>query len=257
MIKLLKCEYKKTRRRYVFLTALAMTVIAGVWAFYGKYSGESGNFIMENGYMMFLYQLPLINSIFFPLMSVIIASRLCDIEHKGANFKQICTLTDRGKIFDAKLIYGLAILMICVLLFWAATLIVGKAIGFRDEISIKLYLMYLLFTLAPTAAIYIFQHGLSMIFKNQAIPFFIGILGEFAGLFSMFLPQLPWFRKSILWGYYGALQFVGMFGWTKETRYSTAYFEIMGFDWTAFITIIVAAIAMYVIGRKIFCKKEI
>ena len=255
-MKLLKCEYLKTRRRYIFMTALVLTALAGIWAFYGDY-GDKNSFTMQNGYMLFLYQFPLVNTIFFPVLAIIIASRLCDIEHKGKTLKLICTLTDKRKIFDTKLIYGMSIVLFSVILLWCATLIFGKIIGFAGEIPIKLYLLYLLFTIMPTSAIYIFQHSLSMIFRNQAVSFFVGILGEFVGLFSLFLPQFPFLRKSILWGYYGALQFVGFFGWTKETRYDTAYLEVMEIDWTAFAGLIVATIMIYIIGRKIFCEKEL
>ena len=46
----------------------------------------------------------------------------------------------------------------------------------------------------------------------------------------MLLPQFLLFRKSILWGYYGVLQFVGLFGYTKETRYDAAYMEVIDID---------------------------
>lgn len=253
MMKLLRCEYKKTRRRYIFPAALIITALAIVWALHGDLT----DFILKNGYMMFLYQLPLVCSIFFPLLSIVIASRLSDIEHKGNNLKQICTLSDKGKIFDAKLFYGLVITLSMVIIFWLSAIIYGKAVGFDGEIPIKLYLMFLLFIITPTTAIYIFQHSMSMIFKNQAIAFFVGILGEFAGLFSMFLPQLPWLRRSLIWGYYGALQFVGMFGWTKETRYDTVYYEVMDISWASFAVLILATAAIYIIGRKIFCKSEV
>lgn len=257
MIRLLKCEYKKTRRRYIFLTAVIMTVLLLVWALYGNYSGDNGNFIMQNGWLMFLYQLPLTNAIFFPLLAIIIASRLADIEHKGNNFKIICTITEKKKLYDAKLLYGIGIMVFSVIMFWTVTVIFGRLIGFAGEIPIKLYLLYLLFILTPTIAVYIFQHSLSMIFKNQAIAFFIGILGEFVGVFSMFLPSLPYLRRSVLWGYYGVLQFVGMFGWSKETRYENVYFEIMDIDWKSFLILTAAAVVIYLIGRRIFCEREV
>ena len=109
----------------------------------------------------------------------------------------------------------------------------------------------------PTVVIYIFQHSLSIIFKNQAVAFFVGIIGEFAGIFSMFLPNVPFLRKSLLWGYYGVLQFVGLFGWTKETRYENAYFDIMPIDWTFFWVLSAAGIIIYFAGKRIFCKREV
>lgn len=253
MIKLLKCEFMKTRRRYIFLTAIVITVAELLWVLYGKYNG----FVKENGWMMSLYQLPLVNSIFMPIMSIIISSRLADTEHKGMMFKHLAAISDKGRIFDAKFIYGMSIVLICCLLNWIITIIFGYYIGFSGDVPIKLYLLYLLFTITPTISVYIFQHTLAMLFKNQAVTFFSGIIGTFIGLFSMFLPQLPMMRKLFIWGYYGVLQFVGLFGWTKETRYDTAYFEVMGIDWTFFAVLILISIAMYILGRYLFSRKEV
>lgn len=253
MIKLLQCEFKKTRGRYIFITSIMITVAELVWVLRGNY----GDFMLENGWMAFLYQLPLINAIFMPLLSIIISSRVCDIEHKGAMLKTLAVIVEKGKIYDAKFIYGLLIVLCCNIISWIATIIGGYVIGFHGNVPMKLYLIYLLFTITPTIAIYIFQHTLSILFKNQAVTFFAGIIGTFGGLFSMFLPQLPWIRKSLLWGYYGVLQFVGLFGWSKETRYANAYFEVMGFDWTFFIVLLCASILIYIIGRKLFVRKEL
>jgi len=257
MMRLLRCEYKKTRGRYIFVTAFILTAMAAVVALRGDYTGENSLFIMENGYMMFLYQLPMVNAIFFPILAMVIASRLCDLEHKGNNLKMLCTMTDKGRLFDAKLGYGLGIVLFCVLLYWAVCLLTAKLLGFAGAVPWKLELMYLLFTLVPTAAIYLFQHVLSLLMKNQAVALCVGAFGEFAGLFSMFLPQLPWLRCSLLWGYYGALQFVGLFGWEKETRYANAYFEFMGYDWLAFAILCAATAAVYLLGKQLFVRKEV
>ncbi len=253
MIRLLQCEWKKTRRRWIFATALVLIAAQLCWALYGNYN----DFTLQNGWMMFLYQLPLINAIFLPLLSVIIASRLCDIEHKGVMLKQLSVICDKGKIYDAKLLYGLLIVLIGTVLTWIVTIVFGICIGFGGTLPINLYLIYLIFTLVPTIEVYIFQHTLSLLFKNQAIPFFTGAIGTFAGLFSMFLPNIAWLRKALIWGHYGALQFVGLFGYTKETRYAEAYFEVMGIDWTFCLIALGISIALYIIGRTIFCKKEV
>lgn len=253
MIRLIKCEYRKTRGRYVFLTALALTAVSLSWGLYGKY----GDFEIRNGWMCFLYQLPLINAIFMPILTIVIASRLCDIEHKGAMFKQLLAIVPKGKVYDAKLLYGVFMIVICTLIHWGVTIAFGYFKGFGGSVPLKLYLIYLLFTLVPSITIYLFQHTLSIVFPNQAVAFFAGIIGAFVGLFSMFLPPFPVLSKLILWRYYGTLQFVGLFGWTKEERYANAYFEVMGFDWTAFWILVVACMVMYIAGKILFCRKEV
>ncbi len=72
--------------------------------------------MLRLGWMANLYELPLINSIFMPLLSIIVSSRLCDIEHKGSMLKQLAVTKKRGQIYDAKLLYGLAIMLFCVAL---------------------------------------------------------------------------------------------------------------------------------------------
>ena len=253
MIKLLKCEYMKTRRRYVFLTALVITAAMLLWI----YPRHQGADLLRLGWLANLYELPLINSIFMPLLSIIVSSRLCDIEHKGSMLKQLAVTKRRGQIYDAKFLYGLAIMLFCVVLSWGTTIAFGYIAGFDGDVPINLYLLYLLLTAVPTVAVYIFQHALSLCFKNQAVTFFSGAIGTFFGTFSMFLPQLPWLRRALIWGGYGALSFVGLFDWTKEDRYKFAHFDVMGVDWKYFIALIFACVAMYVIGRKIFKRKEL
>ena len=253
MIKLLLCEYKKTRRLYILLTAFAITAIQIVWSAYGNYNND----VLKNGYMMFLYELPLVNAIFLPIMTIVISSRLCDTEHKGLMLKHLCAIAPKGKIYDAKLIFGLSIMIVCIIISWVSIIIFGKYIGFMDKFPLKLYLLYLLFTTVPTIALYIFQHILSLCFKNQAIGLFTGVLGEFIGIFSMFLPQFPMLRRLTPWGYYGVLQFVGMFGWSKETRMKNIYFQTMDIDWTFFIVIVLISFVTYLIGKRIFIKKEV
>ncbi len=254
MITLLQCEYKKTRKCYIFLMALAITAAQLFWVLQGNYTDT---FLLENGFLMFLYQLPLANAIFLPLLTIVVSSRLCDIEHKGNMFKQLSVITEKGTLYDSKFIYGLVIVLFCVLINWGTTILFGYINGFSGNVPMRLYLLYLMFTITPTISIYIFEHTLSILFKNQAVPFFAGIIGTFIGLFSMFLPQYPILRKLFLWGYYGALQFVGLYGWTKETRYENAYFSVLEIDWIAFFVLIAASILMYVTGRYLFCKKEI
>ena len=72
MIKLIKCEYMKTKRKHIFLTTFALLVLMGMWAFYGTSSKDMSDFIRQNGYTMFLYQFPLVNAIFFPLLCTVI-----------------------------------------------------------------------------------------------------------------------------------------------------------------------------------------
>lgn len=253
MRSLLQCEYRKTRRRYLLLTMLGITIVELVWALYGDYTP----FNIKNGWLMFLYQFPLYNAIFLPILSIVISSRLCDIEHKGLMLNQLGAMIEKEKLYDAKLLYGLGIVISSVLFSWLLLILFGMYMGFAGKIPWKLYLLYLLFTVVPTVIVYTLQHTLSLLFKNQAVTFFTGIIGEFCGVFALFLPYYPLLRKLFPWGYYGALQFVGMFGWSRETKMKNVYFAVMDIDWNFFWIQLVIGVLLYLIGRKLFCEREV
>lgn len=252
MMKLLKCEFMKTRRRYIVVTALLLTTLGLCWGLYGNYN----DFIIKNGWMEFLYTFPVINTIFLPLLAVIVSSRLADTEHKGAMIRQMSVVCGKGRLYDVKFIYGLLIMTMCVIFSWAATIIFGLYMKFLGNVPLDLYAAYFAFTIAPAIEIYIIQHILTMLLKNQAVTFSVGIIGTFAGLFSMFLPNIPMLRSLLPWGHFGALSFVGLFGYTKTERYQNAYFENMGMNWTMFFIIIAVCIVLYAAGRKLFLEKE-
>ena len=75
-------------------------------------------------------------------------------------------------------------------------------------------------------------------------------------VFQVLFCEIQPLPLNVLWGYYGALQFVGLFGWDKETRYDHAYFAVLPLDWTAFALLIGLMILTYVIGKYIFSRKE-
>ena len=253
MTTLLLCEHRKTKRKYLFLTALAVTALQVGWGLHGRYNADA----LKWGWMIFLYQLPLVNTIFMPFLTIIISSRLADIEHKGVMIKQLAVITDKGKIYDAKLIYGLCITLLCSLAGWGITIAFGYFKGFAGALPLRLYALYLLFTIVPTAAVYCFQHALSLLYKNQAVTFFAGVIGTFIGLFSMFLPPLPLLRSLLPWCGYGALSFVGMFGWTKETRMKYVSYEMTDINWVGFGILCAMCIILYIVGRTLFCRKEV
>ena len=132
-MKLLKCEYLKTRKRYVWLTALIITVFCLIWTLHGNYN----DFILDNGWMMFLYQLPIINTLFLPILAMVIASRLADIEHKGVMLKQLCPIAKKGRLFDAKLLYGLLIMTVSLVIMYGGIVVCCKFIGFRSEFEAR------------------------------------------------------------------------------------------------------------------------
>ena len=250
MIALWKAEYQKTRRRYLLLFVLAITAVALVWTLHGKLSEDA----IEKGWYMLLYQMPVVNVLILPMMAMMISARLGDLEHKNNMLKQLCCLTERGKLYDAKMLYGLGLMLTGILLEWLGIIADGFfRHHFGGSFLLKEYLLLLLFTIAPSFAVYMLQYAIALCCAKPAVPYIVGIIGEFLGILSMFLPY-PVLYYGTPWGYYGALMLIGS-EYDRATRISTYFYREI--NWGGFAAIMVMAAVFYIVGKTAFCRKEI
>lgn len=250
MIALWKAEYQKTRGRHLFLFVFAMSAVALACVVGGNLSEDA----IAKGWYMLLYQMPLINALMLPVMAMLLSFRLGDLEHKNGMFKQLCCITEKGKLFDAKLLYGFGLMLIGIVIQWCGIIADGLfRHHFGGSFLWKEYLLLLLFTIAPTAAIYVLQHVVVMCCAKPTVPYAVGIIGEFAGVLSLFLPY-EWFSNMMPWGYYGALILIRA-DYDRATRISTYYYREV--NWGGFAAVSLMTIVFYVVGRMIFCRKEV
>lgn len=249
MIKAIAMEFRKIRRRRVWAIVAALVFVQILWSLWGVQRMDAHD--LSQGWMHFLYQFPLLNSIMMPVIAAVVASRLCDIEHKGQMFKIINTVMPAQRLFAAKFFCGALYMLAAVILQLVVIVAVGYATGFDGNPPSDKLLYYLLFTTAVNLTILLLQQVLSLLFKNQMVPLTVGIIGSFAGLFIMYFPQS--LERLLLWGYYGVLMFVGM-DWDRTTRITDFYYVPV--DWTGFITLSVMFFIIYIIGRTLFIRKE-
>jgi ABC-type transport system involved in multi-copper enzyme maturation permease subunit len=242
-------EFYKTRRRRIWVIVAAMIFVQMLWSMWGV--GRMDAHDLAEGWMFFLYKLPLLNSIMMPVIAAVVASRLCDIEHKGQTLKLLNTVMPAGRLFAAKFICGALYLLAAVLLQIAVMVVTGCAAGFEGNPPLGKLLLYLLFTMAATLTILLLQQVLSLLFANQMISLSVGLVGGLAGLFTMFFPQ--GLERFLLWGYYGVLMLVGM-DWDAGTRIMDLHYTPV--DWAGFFTLAVLFCALYMIGRTLFVRKE-
>lgn len=250
MRKLLTAEYRKTRGRYLGLTVLGLTAAEVLWLLGGKLKEDA----ILKGWMMMLYQQPLVNALFLPVLIIIVTTRLGDLEYKNDMLGVLCCMAEKKSLFDAKLIYGGVLVFFSIILQFICMIGFGFFKHFGGRMPVKEYLYLFLFTLTPSLLLYLIQHTLALCCKKPMMPFLVGIIGEFAGVLSMFLPQIPFLRKILPWGHYGELMFVGM-DYDKTTRIATYYYMDIG--WDMFFVMLFLAVIFYFIGREIFCRREI
>lgn len=249
MIRALAMEFQKIRRRKVWVIVAALISVQILWSLWGVRGMDAHD--LSQGWIYFLYQFPLLNSIMMPVVAAVVASRLCDIEHKGQTLKLLITVMPAGRLFAAKFLCGALYMLATALLQIIVIVASGYAIGFEGNPPLDKLLYYLLFTTAVNLTILLLQQVLSLLYRNQMIPLAVGIVGSFAGLFIMFFPQN--LARFLLWGYYGVLMFVGM-DWDRATRITDFYYAPI--DWAGVVTLIIMFCAIYIIGRALFIRKE-
>ena len=227
----------------------AMIMVQILWSIWGVRRMDAHE--LSQGWMFFLYQFPLLNSIMMPVIAAVVASRLCDIEHKGQMLKLLNTVMPAGRLFAAKFLCGALYMLAAVLLQLIVIVAVGYAVGFMGAPPFDKLFYYLLFTTAVNLTILLLQQVLSLLFVNQMVPLTVGLIGGLSGLFIMFFPQN--LERLLLWGYYGVLMFVGM-NWDRATRITDFYYAPV--NWAGFITLAVMFCVIYIIGRTLFVRKE-
>ncbi len=249
MMKALGTEFYKTRRRWVWAIVAALIFVQLLWALWTLRNMDTRD--LQQGWIACLYRFPLLNSVMMPVIAAVAASRLSDVEHKGRALKLLETVIPAGKLFGAKFLCGAFYMVAAAVLQILVMVFMGYIKGFAGGPPYDKLLYYLLFTTAVNLTILLLQQVLSLLFINQAVSFAVGLIGGFAGLFSLFFPQE--LGRFLLWGYYGVLMLVRM-DWDKDTRVVDYYY--IPVDWTGFVVLTFMFCAIYIIGRTLFVRKE-
>lgn len=249
-MKALLMEFKKTHRRKIWVIIAALIGVELLWAFWSTTRMDAKD--IAQGWLFCLYQFPVLNTIMMPVVGAVLASRLSDIEHKGQTLRLLTTIMTPGKLFDAKFLCGAVYMIAVVGLQILLIVVIGATKGFGGAIPLGKLTYYLLATIGVSLTILLLQQILSLLFINQMIPFAVGLVGSLAGIYAMFLPQN--LGRILLWGYYGVLMPAGM-DWQPEADIVNYY--SLPVDWIGVITLCTAFIALYLIGRGLFTRKEV
>lgn len=246
----LKIEFYKTRHLKIWVVVAALIVVQLLWVLWSFRKMDATE--LAQGWMRFLYQLPLLNAIMMPIIAAVTASRLCDVEHKGKTLKLLHTFLPAGKLFDAKFLCGAIYMLSASLLQLFIVVIFGMLKGFSGSFPIIYLGYYLLFVTSVSLTLFLIQQIISLLFLNQMVALTVGLLGGLFGLFSMFFPL--WLQQLMPWGYYGVLMMVQM-NWDSVAEASTL--QWLPANWSGFVMLLAIFCIFYFIGRILFVRKEL
>lgn len=249
-MKILWMEFFKCRRRRIWLAPLLMLAAQLAWGLF-DYSDMSEKALAE-GWESILYQFPLLNAMITPVIAALVASRIADVEHKGQTLKLLYTVCPAGRLFDMKYLCAALYMTAMLILQTAAITVFGLLRGFSGAPPISRLAEYFVSALAVTLTILLIQFILSLKFKNQMIPFVVGLIGSFLGMFSLFFPQS--IHKLLVWAYYGVLDNAAM-DWNPDTR--VVHYRFIDYDWTGLLCMLIIFAVVYIIGRYRFVREEV
>jgi len=243
-------EIQKARRTKTWLAVSVLLAVQIAWAAWG--TGNMNADDLRQGWLLCLYQFPLLNSIMMPVIIAVIASRLGEVEHKGHALKQLETMMPAWRLFDAKFLCGSAYVLVAIILQCLVVVVIGCTRGFEGPPPLALLGSYLGSTLAVSLTLLLLEQTLSLLFNNQAISLAVGLIGGFAGFFALYLPES--IHKFIPWSYYGLLMQVRM-NWNRATHVTRFY--TLPLDWSSLTVVLVVFGAAYIAGHVVFGRKEV
>lgn len=233
----LKLELDKTKRRGMGVLLLILWLFQHVYLSYGMENREDE---LTQGWLLLLYNLPLINAIILPVFYAVLASRLIDCEHRENTWKLLETLQSKTSLFLIKALTGLCYILLFSCMQLVSIFFIGTFYGFGGKPDLWAYALYTIQTILISFILYLIQLILSVAFTNQAVSLCVGLAGGMIGLFIMFLPRSILY-EIIPWGLFGANMFVGM-NWDSVTRDMDFYYTtpidgafLWDFIWIGFL----------------------
>ena len=249
-MKLLRLEFFKCRRRKILLVCAAVLAAELLWIVSTFLRQDAED--LRQGWMLLLYNLAMVDAIIMPISVATIASRNCELEHKGTTLKLLETMATPEGLYTVKLVWGALVLAALLMVRWALFMGVGILWQFPGEVPWGRFAIFTAISWAVSMMVYALQQGLSLRFANQAVALVCGIFGSFIGIMSMLFPD--WLVRIVPWGYYGLLSLARM-DWDPDTRFTWFYWEWPAPTDVALLCLWAALFLL--VGRVLFVRKEV
>lgn len=256
-MKYLRLELYKLKRRKVFLTFLLLLGVELLFVF-SNYSNND-NFLemipdpTAPAWEDLLIGPAAINGLFLPIMAAVIASRICDIEHKGNTWKLLeCNNQSRKSIWFCKFTVVFVLMLVAIIAQVITIVAYGNSVGIVQSLPIKTLVDFTVGTVMVTFVVVTIQVFFSLVFVNQLIPMSIGMIGALIGFISTLLPS--GIRNILIWGNYAELMVLVQE--TSSENLQSGYLVVQSINFVPLTILFVAGLVAYVIFWKRFEKYE-
>lgn len=202
-MKAIVLEFYKLRRKRIWVMMALFLSAEMIWACLALTMSMSRN-PGTAGWEAIIATVASMNGLFLPLMSAIVVSRICDMEHKGNTWKLlIATNMKPSHIYLAKYACANTMLLYYMVLQTGVLAVFGRWYGLTDPIPFALLGLHIGGSILATMAIVAVQQWVSMSVKNQAFALGLGMIGGFIGMTADLFPAAV--RRLFIWSYYSGL----------------------------------------------------
>lgn len=197
---LLRLEYFKIRRKKIGIMILVFLAVELLWTFLSVSRSLARNpdhAVWES----VLFTIASMNGLFMPILSAIVVSRVCDMEHKGNTWKMLAaTNVSRSRLYAAKYICANSLLFFGLLGQALLMTAFGLVMNISDAPPVGMLIRFLAGATLTTFAVTALQQWISLAVKNQTFALSLGMLGGLIGMTSGLFPAAV--RHVLLWSYY-------------------------------------------------------
>lgn len=260
-----RSEFYKTRKTAGFWSAVILPVLICGLIFVGFFSHADKIAANHTSGMMLWMEyagaiLGVMGSLLLPILIVFIAYSVNSIEHKADTWKTLFSLPiSKLSVYSAKFLYALFLMLLCLVLFDALTIVSGNLLGtlkpalkFHEysithtltELYIKLFLSAL--------GILSIQFLLSLLFRDFLKPMGIGFAATIGGVI---MASMGW-QYAYLFPYSHPMLVIKLLPSHSHMASPTSGVDIDIFTKEIFVSMIVAA-AVLVGGYFILLKKSV
>lgn len=244
-------EFYKLKRRHAFLTALVLFLAEAAILLCSLRRFIAGHGLGPALWMDFLMQISMLNGLFCPLAIAVMASRVCDVEHKGDTWKLLFCCSERiSSLYDAKFACTLLLVAAAQAVPYFAGIWFGIAENFPGPLPAGRFFASYVGTMMVNVGVLAVQEFFAMAVPNQLIGLVAGLFGSFIGLAGSLFPTAV--RRLFFWGYYIELAQARMIETSGKYSITPA-----GINWVALLCVLAAGMLLYGIGRHWMTRKEL
>ena len=125
--------------------------------------------VLLQGWMLLRYDRAMGDAIIMPSSVATIASRNCELEHKGTTLKLLETMAAPGRLYGAKLAWGALVLAALLIVRWALFMGVGILWQFPGAVPWGRFAIFTAISWAVSMLVSAMQTEQAQRFANQAV----------------------------------------------------------------------------------------